>query len=355
MKQRIWIYLIGLFTVISTTQIACKKNDAQEQAKTSTLQPEIAAKVSSWLDQQKTASTSDQSTKIESLKKNLDLTTAFMELYRQTDQLVVIPIGNGFHSVNNKDKSPTNYLVMVLTKEGNITKGNVIQYVSAAGQKRVPQNTFSKIYNYQDLNCDGQFTILTITDDFHHELKFENGKLKSVAEQKRKLNPTNGRVTGCIAWYLVTTYYYSDGSTETTEDYLYTTCDNYDCQTTRIADGRSFRINCGGGGGDPSIDYEYESVATKVWYVYKQPSWDIFSQERLKGKKYTNTTGGYFTGITHVNSGSDYSGVTWSEASNEVSYNTESATSRTSGYYAESGGFGVYVNNSTSWKFSDVF
>jgi hypothetical protein len=91
---------------------------------------------------------------------------------------------------------------MILNEQGDITKGNLIQYISSTEPKQVPKNTFSKILNYQNLDCDGQFTVLRITDDFRYELKFENGKLKSVAERRSKNSSGNQRTNdSCIKYF----------------------------------------------------------------------------------------------------------------------------------------------------------
>ncbi len=60
--------------------------------------------------------------------------------------------------------------------------------------------------------------MFSILDDFRYELKFENGKLKSFAEQKIKVpSGGSGRLNNCIAWYFVTTFYYADGASSTFE------------------------------------------------------------------------------------------------------------------------------------------
>ena len=175
-----------------------------------------------------------------------------MEKYKESKDLIVIPVLSGFKSRNNSDKNPVNYLVLVFENEDSITRGNIIQYISSNGQKVIPQNTFSKVFAYKDLDCSGQFTVLNITDYFQYELKFEKGKLKSMAwvEKKTQSNSVSGRVMECIDWYLLTWYVWSDGSVElVSEVYIGTTCDG-ECWQSKIANGRIFRVaDCGGGGG----------------------------------------------------------------------------------------------------------
>jgi hypothetical protein len=56
------------------------------------------------------------------LKENLDENDIDLEKYRVSEQLIVVSIAKGFISANNKDKSPANYLVVVLEADGTIHK-----------------------------------------------------------------------------------------------------------------------------------------------------------------------------------------------------------------------------------------
>jgi hypothetical protein len=220
----------------------------------------VITKINSWLENKKVGLADDLSSKIERLKTNLDFGTLHLEKYKQKDRLVIVPLKNSFKSANNEDKNPVNYLVVVLPEQGDITKGNIIQYVSATGKNKALLNAFSKIFNFEELDCNGQFTVLSITDDFRYELKFENNKLKSIAELRTKPGSDKQKTNGCIEWYLVTTYHYSDGSSESYWQYVFTSCD---CEQVRNIDCRRFRINCGGGsGGGGDIEYEEEYTAS---------------------------------------------------------------------------------------------
>ena len=120
--------------------------------------------------------------------------------------------------------------------------------------------------------------------------------------EKKKPNDSAGvqmRTTteNCFAWYLVTTIYYFDGTTETTEQYLYTTCDG--CSPTQdCADGGG-----GGGGGGETGECEIPDMVTGTqtasetisintnaindftknknieWRVFKHPTWSLHSHE----------------------------------------------------------------------------
>lgn len=309
----------------------------------------VITKVNSWLEKWKVDADDDGDMKIEALKANLDFSALHLEKYKQNDKLVIVPL-----------KIPGNYLVAILPESEEITKGNIVQYVSAAGKKPVPRNTFSKIFNYEDLDCNGQFTILSLTDDFRYELKFEDNKLMSVAERRSKSEPDNQKTNGCIDWFLFTTVYYTDGTSETFENYLYSTCGD-DCNTTRIAGGRSFRISCGGGGGD--VDYEYAVAREITWEVAFHPSsgGTVFSEERLKGKRVaTEVYGGHFTdGCFHrtsscVGCSSNNPYDLYYETFGYVSASKFIAASTVEGKI-QSQGEVTLVRNNKSWRFNEVF
>jgi len=79
-------------------------------------------------------------------------------------------------------------------------------------------------------------------------IEYENGKLvKNGTSRPKTSEKSNGRTNGCVDWYLVTTIYWSNGTTTSSASFLYTECDP--CQEYA----RSGRTeNCGGSGGGTS-------------------------------------------------------------------------------------------------------
>lgn len=76
---------------------------------------------------------------------------------------------------------------------------------------------------------------------------FENGILKTngIARTKSAKNKS-GKVESCVDWYLVTTNYYSDGTTSIKVEFLYTDCGDGGCEEQGSRYGR---IGCTGSGG----------------------------------------------------------------------------------------------------------
>jgi len=267
--------------------MSCKKQDINPDIPDQDPAKELLIpKIESWLDKQKTDLPTSSAAKINLLKESLDYNNLHMEKYRTSEDFIIVRVSDKFQSQNNKDKKPTNYLVVVLKNKDSVTKGNIIQYISSVDNKKVPKNTFSKIFNYQYLDCSGQFTILSITDYFRYELKFENGKIKSVKEIKEKNHPSNGsgRVNECIDWYEQTWFVWADGTAQlVSEVYVFTTCDG-DCAQPRIANGRSYGISCNGNGGGGGVEYDvcvssaisgFQSEANGAQAVSQKNGFDI--------------------------------------------------------------------------------
>lgn len=304
--------------------ISCKKESNDAGIAKGPGNGMLILRIQSWLEKQKTDLPETSKARIDSLKGALEYNNLHLEKYRGVEEFIVVPISKSFKSTHNQDKDPVNYLVLVLKNSDSITNGNIIQYVSSNDQAFLPKNTFTKIFTYKNLDCSGQFTVLSVTDHFRYELVFESGRLKSVAEHSKRNaeEGSSGRVNGCIDWYLITTYYFYDGSSSTYETYLGTTCSgDPQCQNTRVVNGRSLRINCGGGSGD-GIAYEYFLSRPWKWTVAQTSLYIIKSYETVSGMKVAyEPQGGHFTSIVHVNSyfenaAPDY---TWQEDGNTVS------------------------------------
>jgi hypothetical protein len=246
-KHFLWIPCLGAIMLIL---FSCKKEAIEAHTPQNPANNQLIPKIKSWLDEQKNGLSTASLANIESLELNLSYGEIRLEKYKESKEFIVIPILSGFKSKNNSDKNPANYLILVFENQDSITRGNIIQYISSTNQKTAPINTFYKIFTYNDLDCSGQFTILSIDDYFKYELKFENGKLRSMAWLNKKNAPKNssGRMAECIDWYLQLWYVWSDGSmTFISETYVYTTCGE-DCAQPRVANGRNYGTNCSGGG-----------------------------------------------------------------------------------------------------------
>ncbi len=309
-KHFLWAPCLGVIMLIL---FSCKKEAVDVETTQRPANEKLIPLIKSWLEVQKKDLLDVALARIESLESNLSYAKMRFEKYKESSKFIVIPVLSGFTSGNNMGKNPVNYLVLVFESPDSITKGNIIQYISSNEQKAVPINTFYKIFTYKDLDCSGLFTVLSITDDFMYELKFESEKINSIKEVRKRTPPndSSGRVNdGCIDWYEQTWFVWADGTAELiSEVYVFTSCDG-ECWQPRIANGRSLRVNCNynGGGGNP-IDYELALTATRVWYSWQDPntpSMYLWSKDQYWGKRQAgNANGGYFTKIKIVEGGKE--------------------------------------------------
>ena len=254
-KHCLWIPCIGCILIL----FSCKKENIDVNPPQSPSNEKLIPKIKSWLDEQKKGLSTISAARIDSLQQNLNYGEIRLEKYKESKEFILIPVLPGLKSKNNSDKNPASYLLLVFENKDSIKSGNIVQYVSSNSQKAIPKNTFYKIFSYQDLDCSGQFTILSITDFFRYELKFEKGKFKSMVALKKK-NARNGSsrtVSECIEWYEQIWYVWADGTVElVSETYVFTTCDS-DCAQARLTNGRSYGTNCNGNGaGGGGVDYD---------------------------------------------------------------------------------------------------
>ena len=288
LQPMLWATLFFLFS--------CKKENVDIEQPPIQDHKYLIPKINAWLDKQKDGLSAVTAARIDSLKLNLSYGEIRLEKYKETKEFIVVPLLSEFKLKDNSERNPANYLVLVFENQDSITRGNIIQYIASNNQKLAPQNTFYKIFTYQDLDCSGQFTILSMTEYFRRELKFEDGKLKSVKELKKKDQSMDGlgKVNECIDWYLQTWFVWSDGSmTLESEVYVFTTCDG-DCWQSRIANGRNYGTNCNGGGGGGGIEYDaclnaavtnFESVVNAAQAVSQTIGFDVSTIDEITKNK----------------------------------------------------------------------
>jgi hypothetical protein len=348
--RKLFLWLPSLLFIVFIS-FSCKKESMNEDIPQNPSNEMLIPKIKTWLNEQTKGLPAASAEIIKTLESNLSYGEIRLEKYKETKEFIVIPISPEFKSKNNVDKKPANYLVLAFENHDSISSGNIIQYISSNISRPVPVNTFYKIFTYKDLDCSGRFTILNITDNFQYELKFNQGKLESVAERSKKNNERNdsGRMNTCIDWYLVTTYYYTDGSSSTTEEYLFTQCDD-PCEETRSFNGRSYRTNCGGGGGN-NIEYQYALSRPWKWDVATTANWWAESYETVSAVRNINEPqGGHFTAISHNSSyfATNLPGYTWQEVGYVVSIdNPQRVYATATGRVSQ----GVTVNTYSGYQF----
>jgi hypothetical protein len=258
-------------------------------------------------------------------------------------------------------------LVLILDKSGNIRKGNVVLFKpdNVATNSKVPDNTFHDIFNTGTVNSNGLFQFLSVAGQWKYQLGYKDGSLISFGLIKSKNNSSiaaNRLTTICIDWYLVTTYYYADGSTEQTSVYVGTTCSE-DCTDGMYASICPDGSSAGGGLGNDD-DFEFEAVKYPNWNVASNPvqnGGEIVSYEIIKGKRVsTEPEGGHFSNITHRDSECDFCSIinpydVWDEtlASSGITDGQHCFMAIYGTLYYEGNSYDL--NNTKNWEFKDLF
>ncbi|MDB5195755.1 MAG: hypothetical protein JWP88_125 [Flaviaesturariibacter sp.] len=300
------------------------------------------------------------SERIQALQENLDFSKARYEHRNAQEKFAVIPVKEAFKSQNNRDKNPFNYLVVALDAQPALTKGNLIQYIPDRERMPAPQNTFAKIYNYGKLDCSGKFTILSVADDFQFELTFEKGGLKTFSEKRSKQKGNSGgRTTSCTDWYYQTWAVWSDGSMELiSETYAFTTCDD-DCWLAKTINGRTFRVECSGGGGGGNILYEIiEELAARPgdFIVGTGSIWYVKAYVSMTGRKVNGIP--RFTGISYSSStifqGAGVNAV-WTKTNATTEYSYSTASCAVQGKVVFEQGPDAELSRIGTWQANNVF
>jgi hypothetical protein len=302
MKQVIKL-MSGLFIAVPLLFTACKKQAGDE---TNPIADPIKAKVTAWLEKQKT-NNADRNQRIQNLVDHLDFGKMRFEERTGIEKIAVIPVKDGFKTSANKNKDVSSYVIMFDDGQGELRNAYLWQYLPAPGEgKELPVGIFSKIYTSQEVPMKGTFTLLTVTGRFLSQQEYKNdGKLSRhvelIAPQNNQANGT--RTEGCTDWYIVTTVYVNGTPVSQTSEYVGTTCD---CTPN---DPNLASLDCpgngdvGGGNGNPTPFYP---VTKQVQWTVKADAglgWHVDSYEKLDGMK--PPAGSielpYFTAITHQN------------------------------------------------------
>ncbi|HET9744557.1 MAG TPA: hypothetical protein VFP97_02525, partial [Chitinophagaceae bacterium] len=227
MRQLIFITL--MLCTISIT--SCKKESSGDHPN-----EEVMLRINNWLDSQKPVNKPYKTEYIDLLKENIEPVNIRIENLGNGEKFLIVPVKEKFKTLKKLEMNSVINLLLVIDEAGKIRRGNVCQYFpkQQGSAQTIPVNTFYKLYNNKELDCDGSFRFLSVTGRRLYQYDYESGKLKSMGIVKPKTNSADnaaGRINTCWEWYYVTTYFNSDGEIiDETWQYLGTTCDGDDCQ-----------------------------------------------------------------------------------------------------------------------------
>lgn len=278
--------------------ISCKKVDMQTEENIENL---LASKVTAYLAKEKKMGNEGYAQRIQRLTDNLLFSQTYTEDLPNGKQMLITPISPSLKLVNNKESDVSNVLLLFLDKAGNVSRANVVQYEALSGSvKAVPKNLFHNLYTSKQMP-DCRLTFLRMSDTYLYDFEYRNEQLTRYRYMQPKEEAAAGRTTACTDWYLVTTVYFGDGTSQQYEQYVTTTCtqacvavsvvtpEGYTCDGTPI-----------GGVGGGSVD----GFGQGDWIAYTSPDGlnKVLSFEEFFGTIAPNN-GSKFTSLKHVHDG----------------------------------------------------
>lgn len=192
-----------------------------------------------WVDAHKINSTVEETSILKSLAQNLDYDNLILEKRNNGDNIIIIPL------VSEKglklDDNSINNLMIIQSSTGKFKWSKIVSFLPSSdnAQNRLASGTLQSILNNAPVNQSGLFKFLDLKGRLSYQIEYKNGKIASFGQIMKKTNlPKNLKSSSkanstissssehCTDYYLVTTIYYSDGTSETTSEYMFTLCDN---------------------------------------------------------------------------------------------------------------------------------
>ncbi|HEX6847439.1 MAG TPA: hypothetical protein VF144_10685 [Chitinophagaceae bacterium] len=238
--------------------VSCQKGT---EDKTNT-NDQLISKVNSWLDKQKFPSQPNKAGNIDLLKSNLSFSGLRFEQLNQEERFIVIPVNEEYAAKKNIDRNVVLMLLLVVNKATNIIRGNLVLYTPENNEslKTFPHNTFSKMHNNQNIDCNGLFNFQSVTGRKMYQREYKDGKLRSFGYVKASNKPDGldnqpeGRIEADCTYYYYILTWWVDGVPVSQEAIFLGSicsgaCDDPNNQTLCPDDGGGF-----GGSGSEGIE-----------------------------------------------------------------------------------------------------
>jgi hypothetical protein len=297
------IQLMVLVFFLSLAFISCKKTSVNEE--TNSISQEQAS-IQLWLTSQKVNNTTARVKLLDALGKNLLFDRLWVEKNNEL-QFIIVPVNETYKFSNNKGNKVSSYFVSVMRADSKILYSVIIQNRPTNEQNgtAIKKGDIADIYSDKSVKEDCNIRFVTIYDHYLYENKYKNNKLVSTANLNHK-NKTdnqnsltnsisNSTTTQQIDWYLVTTYFYTDGSSETTSVYLYTTYYGYDINNPDYPTTEPSPES--GNGSDPGTGVVRNVVYTIKEYQSGNEHWIIEGGFTISGIVFNDIANNFFTSI----------------------------------------------------------
>lgn len=297
--------MIVIIAIICTAIFTkCKKEESAESADTS---HDLRKGINTWLDKQKSTllhSATGKDKNIELLRQNLLFDEAQLVKLDNRLTLAVIPVDEPLKVAKSLEGQSTVSLMVMVDATGKIVSGSVLYYIPGKDAARIPlrASIVESALRTEPTQLDGMLKFLSVTGHWKYQYEYKKGKFVSAGfvmtkGQLPKARPEANASTAeaqCWDWYLVTTYYYSDGSTTQTREYLGRTCNGGGCG----GDPTTYQDICpddsGGGGGDGGSTGDCSDITEE------QAEATVNSAYVVSTSEYTTNTGSEFVegGVT---------------------------------------------------------
>lgn len=191
---------------------------------------------------------------IDLLKSNLDFDAAIQSQMNRGNDYILVPIKDAIKKLKHVDQSASLHLVLITDKGGNIISGNIVCYLPKDGEAKgegSSSNIITSIFKGKIPSNNGMLRFLSITGRWINQIEFNKSRITSYGTITNK-KPNSSIISNStyIAWYLVTTFYYSDGTTEQISEYVGSTC--VDCYNSDYPN----LYPVGGGNGSTPDSYD---------------------------------------------------------------------------------------------------
>lgn len=198
-----------------------------------------AFEIEDWLKQKIQSSELNNKPFIENLISNLQLDGLVTKDLKYNASLAIVPLKSNYFSRNikNINEKPYQYLVAKLYK-GKISNADLV-LIYPDEKNKISNKTNGTdssgftpeelwyIYRSNYFPEDGLIQLVDLNDTLYHQASYLNTISVEASDLQNRTAPPpegSGGTETCTAYFWVTTFYWPDGTTTETSDYLYTLC-----------------------------------------------------------------------------------------------------------------------------------
>lgn len=239
MKKIIGLILIGVITIV----VGCRKFSGNfEDIKSSN----IESLVKGYIEYQINKTTKKEAERFAETLSKINFSHIRIEAFSESLDIIILPIvdinvldfitlnsattlqprTNSLNNViNSQPKMSSVTKAVFYYKNNKITYGNIIEIKSSNLDSAKIDKDFAKIVAAKELDYSGRISVNHLSQHLSNAFEYINGRPVSSTVVQRGRNQTeyDKKVNACLAWYLVTTYFWSDGSTTETSQFVGTT------------------------------------------------------------------------------------------------------------------------------------